>query len=215
MVLRAKTRRRTGRMPWVALVLTEPPVSAARALTGLLVTLGLSSLGVAAAVAAADLPAVGTTEVALQSAYSFGISDDVQSVTFFPRVGQVVHVSEGRRPAVVTFGVEGMFSRIFESSHAMELGGGLLLRYRLMLPRVQPYAEIGGAMLYADLRGYNLGSRVLFAAQGAVGLQIPLTGGGLAATGGYRFRHISNAGQSPNNAGLESNLVTVGLCYQF
>ena len=95
------------------------------------------------------------------------------------------------------------------------LGGGLLLRYRLALPHVQPYAEVGGAMLYTDLRGYNLGSRILFAAQGAVGLQIPLAGEGLAATGGYRFRHISNAGQSLNNAGLESNLLTVGLCYQF
>jgi hypothetical protein len=55
---------------------------------------------------------------------------------------------------------------------------------------------------------------VLFSAQGAVGLQVPLWNG-LALTGGYRFRHISNAGQSRINPGLHSNLLIAGLAYDF
>jgi len=172
-------------------------------------------LGGAAVAAAADLPAVGATEIGLQSVYSFGITSNAQMVTFFPRLGQVVRVMEGSRPAVLTFAIEGIFSRVVETSHAMELGGGLLLRYRVVLPVLQPYAELGGGMLYSDLRRFDLGSRILFAAQGAVGLQIPLAGDGLAATAGYRFRHLSNAGQSRDNPGLNSNLLAVGLCYQF
>jgi opacity protein-like surface antigen len=115
---------------------------------------------------------------------------------------------------VVTFGIEGMFSRIFETSDAKELGGGLLLRYYLNWPRVQPYAELEGGMLYSDLRRFDLSSRVLFSCQGAVGLQVPLWNR-LAATAGYRFRHISNAAQSRINPGLNSNLLAAGLSYSF
>ncbi len=160
------------------------------------------------------VPAVGSYEAGLQTAYSFALGSNAQMVTFFPRLSRVVTVLDGPAPGVVTFGVEGMFSRIFEPSYAMELGGGLLLRYRLAFPRVQPYAELEGGMLYSDLRHFDLGSRVLFTAQGAVGLQLPLWNG-LAATAGYRFRHISNAGQSRSNPGLNSNLLIAGLAYAF
>ena len=160
------------------------------------------------------VPAVGSYEIGLQTAYSFALGSNAQMVTFFPRVGRVIAIVDGRVPGVLTFGVEGMFSRIYEPSHAMELGGGLLLRYRWAFPRVQPYAELEGGMLYSDLRGFDLGSRVLFTAQAAVGVQVPL-GNGFAVTGGYRFRHISNAGQSSSNPGLNSNLLIAGLAYAF
>jgi Lipid A 3-O-deacylase (PagL) len=96
----------------------------------------------------------------------------------------------------------------------MELGGGLLLRYRLERPGLRPYAEVNGGMLYADLRGYRLGSRVLFTVGLAVGVEIPL-GDRLAATAGYRFRHISYGGQTRDNPGLDSNLVLMGLAYTY
>lgn len=179
------------------------------------------TLSVAAVAARAEdagersaVPPVGAYELGLQTAYSFGITNNAQMVTFFPRLGRVVAVCDGPAPGVVTFSVEGMFSRIFETSDAMELGGGLLLRYRLAFPHVQPYAEIEGGMLYSDLRRFSLGSRILFSAQGAVGLQVPVWRT-LAATAGYRFRHISNAGQSRINPGLNSNLLAVGLSYDF
>jgi opacity protein-like surface antigen len=159
-------------------------------------------------------PAVGSYEIGLQTAYSFGITSNAQMVTFFPRVGRVMKILDGPAPGVVTFGIEGMFSRIYETSHEIELGGGLLLRYRLAFPHVQPYAELEGGMLYEGLRHFSLGSHVLFTAQGAVGLQFPLSER-FAVTAGYRFRHISNAGQSRSNPGLNSNLLAAGLAYAF
>ncbi len=164
--------------------------------------------------AAAPLPAIGSYEIGLQTAYSFGITNNAQMVTFFPRVGRVMRILGGPAPGIVTFGIEGMFSRIYETSKAMELGGGLLLRYRMAFPRVQPYAELEGGMLYEDLRHFSLGSNVLFTCQGAVGLQIPVYEQ-LALTAGYRFRHISNAGQSRSNPGLNSNLLIAGLSFAF
>jgi lipid A 3-O-deacylase len=162
----------------------------------------------------ARVPAVGSYEIGLQTAYSFGITKNAQMVTFFPRVGRVMKILDGPAPGVVTFGIEGMFSRIYETSDEIELGGGLLLRYRMAFPYVQPYAELEGGMLYEGLRHFSLGSNVLFTCQGAVGLQIPLSEK-LAVTAGYRFRHISNAGQSPSNPGLNSNLLAAGVAYAF
>ena len=183
-----------------------------------LVALALGGALVAAAPVWADpVPAaapVDPWEVALQTGWGFGITSNAQMVTFLPRVSRVLHVVPGEVPGIVSFGVEGLFSRIVETSHAMELGGGLLLRYRWASPRVQPYAEIGGAMLYSDLRRFHLGARALFAAQGAVGVELPLTHG-LALTTGYRFRHISNAGQSRQNPGLNSNILVAGVAVHF
>lgn len=178
------------------------------------VGVGVGAVRAEDSAAGATVPAVGGYELGLQTAYSFGITNNAQMVTFFPRLGRVVAVLDGPAPGVVTFGIEGMFSRIFETSDAMELGGGLLLRYHLAFPHLQPYAELEGGMLYSDLRRFSLGSRVLFSAQGAVGLQVPVWHT-LAATAGYRFRHISNAGQSRINPGLNSNLLAVGLSYDF
>ncbi len=178
----------------------------------LLVALTLG-VGVPSARAAEITAMDGPWEVGLQTAYNFGITNNAQMVTFFPRVVRAVARVDGRASGVVTFGVEGMFSRIFETTDAMELGGELLARYRFDCPHVHPYAEIAGGMLYSDLRHFSLGSRVLFSAQGAVGLEVPLWGN-LAATFGYRFRHISNAGQSSINPGLNSNLLAVGLSYE-
>jgi lipid A 3-O-deacylase len=173
---------------------------------------GPSGSPAAAAPAAEGGPAVGAYELGLQAGYSFGVINNAQMVSFFPRLGRVVAVTRGARPGVVTFGLEGLFSRVIETTHAMELGGGLLLRYRLLHPRLQPYAELGGAMLYSDLRNFSLGSRILFAVQPAVGVEIPL-GGGLGLTAGYRFRHISNAGQSRINPGLNSHILVAGVSY--
>jgi hypothetical protein len=184
-------------------------------MSGAVVSVLVSSmLGAAVSGIAAEVPRVGAYELGLQAGYSFGITNNAQMVTFFPRIGRVVRVTSGATPGVVTLGIEGMFSRVFETSRAMELGGGVLLRYHLAVPGVRPYAEIGGAMLYSDLRRFDLSARVLFAAQGAAGLELPL-GGGMALNAGYRFRHVSNAGQSRNNPGLNSNLLVAGFTFTY
>jgi lipid A 3-O-deacylase len=160
--------------------------------------------------AAAHVPAVGDYELGLQAGYVFGVTNNSQSVTFLPRVGRVMWVGGDHHPGVVTLGIEGLFSHFFETNSAMELGGGPLLRYRMVRDWVQPYAEVGVGMLYNDLKNFSLGSRVLFSVSGAVGVEIPV-GERFGVTAGYRFRHISNAGQSEINPGLNSNIIAVGV----
>jgi hypothetical protein len=170
-------------------------------------------LGMHGAASAAHVPALGDYELGLQAGYQFGVTNNSQSVTFLPRVGRVMWVGD-EHPGVVTFGIEGLFSHFYETNSAMELGGGPLLRYRLVRDWVQPYAEVGVGMLYNDLKTFSLSSRVLFSVCGAVGVQVPL-GDRFGVTAGYRFRHISNAGQSHTNPGLNSTLFAVGVSRRF
>jgi lipid A 3-O-deacylase len=181
--------------------------------SALLVALALALHGAASA-AAAPVPAVGDYELGLQAGYQFGVTNNSQSITFLPRVGRVMWVGGDEHPGVVTLGVEGLFSHFFETNSAMELGGGPLLRYRMVRDWVQPYAEVGVGMLYNDLKNFSLGSRILFSVAGAVGVQVPL-GERFGLTAGYRFRHISNAGQSSINPGLNSNIFVVGVSFAY
>jgi len=163
---------------------------------------------------AAEPPPVGSYELGLQSGYFFGMTNNSQSVTFLPRLGRVMWTDAGARPGAITFGIEGLFTRFFESNEAMELGGGPMLRYWMVRDGIEPYVEVGVGMLYSDLKHFSLGSRILFEADGAVGVQLPFWER-FAASAGYRFRHISNAGQSPSNPGLNGNIFAIGLSYLF
>jgi len=177
----------------------------------LAVVLGLQ---VTARAEAGRVPAVGDYEIGLQAGYVFGVTNNSQSITFLPRVGRVMWVGGDDHPGFVTLGIEGLFSHFYETNSAMELGGGPLLRYRMVRDWVQPYAEVGVGMLYNDLKNFSLESRLLFSVSGAVGVEIPV-GERFGITAGYRFRHISNAGQSEVNPGLNSNVIAVGVSYLY
>jgi len=163
---------------------------------------------------AAEAPAVGNYDLGLQTGYLVGITSNAQAVTFLPRVGRIMWVGESEHPGVVSFGIEGLFTHYYETNSAIDLGGGPFLRYRMVRDWVQPYAEVGVGMLYNDLKTFSLSSRVLFSANGAVGVQVPL-GERWGATMGYRFRHISNAGQDKINPGLNSNIIAVGVTFDY
>jgi len=180
----------------------------------LLITLASAILVLTCARAsvATEPPRVGAYELGLQGGYGFAMFKNSQYVTFLPRVSRVMLVTSGDHPGVLTFGIEGLANRIYANRHAMQVGGGLLLRYRLVRDGIRPYAELAGGMLYNDLAHFNLGSRVLFSVQAALGLEFPLSER-LAATAGYRFLHVSNAGQTRANPGLNSNSLVVGVSY--
>jgi hypothetical protein len=166
------------------------------------------------AAAEPHVPAVGDWELGLQAGYLWGVTNNAQSIMFLPRAGRVMWVGGEEHPGFVTLGIEGLFSHFFETNSAMELGGGPLLRYRMVRDWVQPYAEVGVGMLYNDLKNFSLGSRVLFSVSGAVGVEIPV-GDRFGITTGYRFRHISNAGQNSINPGLNANVIAVGVSYLY
>ena len=180
------------------------------------ILLGLALVLVASTRARAEpvLPTFGDVDLGLQAGYLFGVTNNSQAVTFMPRAGGYVWVGDGATPHAVSFGVEGIFTHFYESNSAMELGGGPYLRWRWVLPWVQPYAEVGVGMLYNDLKNFSLSSRLLFSVNGAGGVEIPVTER-VGLTAGYRFRHISNAGQDENNPGLNTNIFCTGVTYTF
>ncbi|MFP6627068.1 MAG: acyloxyacyl hydrolase [Deltaproteobacteria bacterium] len=74
---------------------------------------------------------------------------------------------------------------------------------------IRPFVEGGVGLAYSDLRGYNLGSRILFSDQ---------IGGGVTFGAadphrwslGYRLRHISHAGLwAEANSGLNTHYLVV------
>jgi hypothetical protein len=163
---------------------------------------------------AANPPVFLDWDLGLQAGYLFGVTNNAQAVTFMPRVGRMVWVGQGDDPGVVSFGIEGIFTHFYETNSAMELGGGPYLRYRWVRPWVQPYAEVGVGMLYNDLKNFSLSSRVLFSVNGAVGVEIPVAER-FGVTMGYRFRHISNAGQDKVNPGLNANIICAGVTFTY
>jgi hypothetical protein len=163
---------------------------------------------------AADPPVFLDWDFGLQAGYLFGVTNNAQAVTFMPRVGRMVWVGKGDDPGVVSFGIEGIFTHFYETNSAMELGGGPYLRYRWVRPWVQPYAEVGVGMLYNDLKNFSLSSRLLFSVNGAVGVEIPVAER-VGITMGYRFRHISNAGQDEVNPGLNANIICTGVTFTY
>jgi lipid A 3-O-deacylase len=172
------------------------------------------SLSTVTAARAATPPAFLDWDLGLQGGYLFGVTNNAQAVTFMPRVGRMVWIGRGDDPGAVSFGIEGIFTHFYQTNSAMELGGGPYLRYRWVRPWVQPYAEVGVGMLYNDLKTFSLSSRLLFSVNGAVGVEIPLTDH-LGVTTGYRFRHISNAGQDRVNPGLNANLICAGVTFTY
>ncbi len=163
---------------------------------------------------AAEPPVFLDWDFGLQAGYLFGVTNNSQAVTFMPRAGRMIWVGEGDHPGAVSFGIEGIFTHFYETNSAMELGGGPYLRYRWVRPWVQPYAEVGVGMLYNDLKNFSLSSRLLFSVNGAVGVEIPVAER-VGLTVGYRFRHISNAGQDEVNPGLNTNIVCSGVTVTF
>ncbi len=73
-----------------------------------------------------------------------------------------------------------------------------------------PYLEGGIGLMYNDLRGFDLGSRILFSDQGTVGLSW-LGEGGHRWSLGYRLRHISHAHfWADANDGLNTHFLVLG-----
>jgi opacity protein-like surface antigen len=77
----------------------------------------------------------------------------------------------------------------------------------------RPYVEAGLGILYTDLRGQDLGTRVQFSSQGGAGLEYMLRPD-LSLTLSGRFRHISNAGMGSSNPGFNTLYGMLGVTFR-
>jgi hypothetical protein len=97
---------------------------------------------------------------------------------------------------------------------SFEIGVSPLL-VRLVLHRapLRPFLQGGEGILYTDLRGRQLGTRVQFSSQIGAGLEYQLRPD-LYLTLAGRFRHISNAGLATTNPGVDTILGLIGFTFR-
>jgi hypothetical protein len=96
-----------------------------------------------------------------------------------------------------------------------EVGFSLLMKYsHNITARIAPYIEGGAGMIYTTQHTHEQGTQFNFTPQAGIGLQFLLTKQ-WALTGGYRYRHLSNAGIDEDNVGLDHHFGLVGLSYFF
>ncbi len=98
----------------------------------------------------------------------------------------------------------------FEPDHAYLAGGTPLLRYNFATgTRWVPFINAGAGATSTDIRDGDLSSRFEFNIQVGGGTHYFLRDD-LAFTVQYRFIHLSNAGMSIPNQGINSNTLLVG-----
>jgi len=94
-----------------------------------------------------------------------------------------------------------------------EIGISFLLRYEhAIVSRLKWFFEGGVGSMYTTQHTHEQGSQYDFLPQAGLGLQYSLTKK-VAVTAEYRYRHMSNAGASSPNHGLNHDFALVGLTY--
>lgn len=116
--------------------------------------------------------------------------------------------------------LEGFFGRVFEGP-GDNLGGALLqLRYNFVQPdtRWVPYVQIGAGGFFSDIYKDQsqslIGESLELSLQAALGVRYLLNDRwAVSLEGGYR--HVTNAGSSDRDKGLNELGVQLGLCHFF
>jgi opacity protein-like surface antigen len=111
--------------------------------------------------------------------------------------------------------IEPFANFITRPSANAEIGCSFPFRYSVKLaPWIAPYVEIALGFIYTTQHVHEQGSQFNFTTQLGIGTQFSLSKH-YALTAGYRFRHMSNAGLSTPNRGLDFHFGIIGLTYIF
>jgi hypothetical protein len=112
-------------------------------------------------------------------------------------------------------GLEPIYQRFVEPETAFFAGLGAVARYHLLpLGRFVPYVELGAAPGYTDLRVREQQTNFVFLLFGGLGASY-FVAERTALYAGYRLQHISNAGTSSPNQGINSHTGVVGVSIFF
>lgn len=116
---------------------------------------------------------------------------------------------------LLEFVTEPIMNVVISPDANAEFGVSFLLKYSdKITSRVAPYIEGGIGMVYTTQHTHEQGTQFNFLPQVGAGLHCFLNDN-LALTGGYRYRHLSNAGFADDNSGINHHFVLVGLSYFF
>lgn len=146
-------------------------------------------------------------------------SADYEVIPILPRFGfdinplaESLHI---KPRGVLEFVTEPIMNVVISPDANAEFGVSLLLNYSdHITSRIAPYIEGGVGMVYTTQHTHEQGTQFNFLPQVGAGLQCFLNEN-LALTGGYRYRHMSNAGISDDNSGINHHFFLVGLSYFF
>ncbi|MBU2552394.1 MAG: acyloxyacyl hydrolase [Proteobacteria bacterium] len=114
------------------------------------------------------------------------------------------------------FALEGFYNRYVDDfSSNYELGFSPTFRFHYGFEESwSPYLEASVGILYTDLDTPEQGTEVNYDVHVGGGLNFRIRQD-LYLTAGYRLRHISNAGMSDRNKGIDYNQLIFGLSYYY
>ena len=156
----------------------------------------------------------------LNVAYGSTYRHSIQFYSLLPRIGlflpRVIDEPLAQYNVHGQWVVEPFVSYVTDASDSdtEEAGVNLVvlsLRYDWGQPLV-PFIEGGAGALYTGLRERGLGKHFLFSLPVGVGIEWFFTRT-TALTATYRFRHLSNAGMSSHNTGLNADFYMLGFSY--
>lgn len=155
-------------------------------------------------------------EVGIGSGYAWGhlkhTDASFSAIPAFVRVGFDMNTLFGMRESGSTlqFALEPFVNTVTKPDSGVEAGLDFFIRYLHPLsPSVKLVSEIGSGPMFLSIdteeqgdAGFNFLNQFGLGAQVAVGEKSALTLG-------YRFRHLSNAGTSQPNSGINSNAFVI------
>jgi len=113
------------------------------------------------------------------------------------------------------FMIEPLMNIVINPDTNAEAGCSFFLKYsQKVTSRIAPYIEAGVGMIYTTQHTHEQGTQYNFLTEAGAGLQFFLNDQ-WALTGGYRFRHYSNAGIDEENQGIDHHFGLLGLSYFF
>ena len=168
---------------------------------------------------------VGTQEVGLSVGYLLPhrLTQDhttkQQGVAFMPSWMMTLSDPIGNSwyRGQVSLGAEMVYIRFQEPFVTHGVGFAPKIKYTFVAPdRIRPYVEFAGGPFWNDLAGNipEQHSQFNFILTAGLGISYFLTDQA-AVNAGYRFQHISNAGTSSPNVGLNSSLPFAGFSFYF
>lgn len=174
------------------------------------------------AVISFSLPAFGaekkTTRFGAWGSYSFvdGNEYKYDFVSFNPYWGIFLIDNPGYKCSL-ELSVEGFYNRHigdFEGDYEIGVRPILRLHYGYH-EKISPFFEASTAgILYTNLDVPETGSDLNFSSHLGAGLNYRISDG-LVLSAAYRYRHISNAGLSDRNSGINHQQCMLGLSYDF
>ncbi len=147
---------------------------------------------------------------------SFDTEDDIRFVSVLPHY-RYRWISLGRRKSVgldVSVILEGNVTFYLEPRRAEGLGVTPMLRLDLTNSCVVPFLAAGIGPYWFNLDVPELGQRFNFLSQGELGIFVPVSAR-VSAQAGYRIQHISNAGMSERNSGVDAHFIFLGATFHF